>query len=394
MVIFNTLSLCRLYNLGNIIFHLRWLNVRQFFTPQSPPVNIKNQFFSKGSLSEMVLSTKEKLVLGELVKNFIDTAMPVSSSLIAQTSRLNISPASIRNIMAMLESRGFIYQPHTSSGRVPQTPAYRAYVDMLMKKSRLSIDEKEQISVTINPLENYDLEDVLNEVTRILAHLSKQIGIMMSPRIEQGIFERMELIPLSSEKLLVVITVKSGFVRTITLEISQLVSPDKLNLVSQILNERLQGMKISEIKRTFSAVVKDIQHEDTGLVRMFSQRVDRLFNFSEDIDLYFKGTQNILQSPDFQDVSTLTSVMEMLETRRDLVKILAEADNEQPTSIKIGEEIDEQKMAACSIITARYQIGDVSGVVGIIGPKRMNYSKFLSIVEFTARKISEIYGKN
>lgn len=342
----------------------------------------------------MVLSTKEKLVLGELVKNFIDTALPVSSSLIAQTSRLNISPASIRNIMAMLESRGFIYQPHTSSGRVPQTPAYRAYVDMLMKKSRLSIDEKEQISVTINPLENYDLEDVLNEVTRILAHLSKQIGIMMSPRIEQGIFERMELIPLSSEKLLVVITVKSGFVRTITLEISQLVSPDKLNLVSQILNERLQGMKISEIKRTFSAVVKDIQHEDTGLVRMFSQRVDRLFNFSEDIDLYFKGTQNILQSPDFQDVSTLTSVMEMLETRRDLVKILAEADNEQPTSIKIGEEIDEQKMAACSIITARYQIGDVSGVVGIIGPKRMNYSKFLSIVEFTARKISEIYGKN
>ena len=342
----------------------------------------------------MVLSTKEKLVLGELVKNFIDTAMPVSSSLIAQTSRLNISPATIRNIMAMLESRGYIYQPHTSAGRVPQTPAYRAYVDMLMKKSRLSFDEKEQITVTINPLENYDLEDVLNEVTRILAHLSKQIGIMMSPRIEQGIFERMELIPLSSEKLLVIITVKSGFVRTITLEISQLVSPDKLNLVSQILNERLQGMKISDIKRTFSAVVKDIQHEDTGLVRMFSQRVDRLFNFSEDIDLYFKGTQNILQSPDFQDVSTLTSVMEMLETRRELVKILAEADNEQPTSIKIGEEIDEQKMAACSIITARYQIGDVSGVVGIIGPKRMNYSKFLSIVEFTARKISEIYGKN
>ena len=342
----------------------------------------------------MVLSTKEKLVLGELVKNFIDTAMPVSSSLIAQTSRLNISPATIRNIMAMLESRGYIYQPHTSAGRVPQTPAYRAYVDMLMKKSRLSFDEKEQITVTINPLENYDLEDVLNEVTRILAHLSKQIGIMMSPRIEQGIFERMELIPLSSEKLLVVITVKSGFVRTITLEISQLVSPDKLNLVSQILNERLQGMKISDIKRTFSAVVKDIQHEDTGLVRMFSQRVDRLFNFSEDIDLYFKGTQNILQSPDFQDVSTLTSVMEMLETRRELVKILAEADNEQPTSIKIGEEIDEQKMAACSIITARYKIGDVSGVVGIIGPKRMNYSKFLSIVEFTARKISEIYGKN
>ncbi|MEZ4766792.1 MAG: heat-inducible transcriptional repressor HrcA [Calditrichia bacterium] len=342
----------------------------------------------------MVLSTKEKLVLGELVKNFIDTATPVSSSLIAQTSRLNISPATIRNIMAMLESRGYIYQPHTSAGRVPQTPAYRAYVDMLMKKSRLSFDEKEQITVTINPLENYDLEDVLNEVTRILAHLSKQIGIMMSPRIEQGIFERMELIPLSSEKLLVIITVKSGFVRTITLEISQLVSPDKLNLVSQILNERLQGMKISDIKRTFSAVVKDIQHEDTGLVRMFSQRVDRLFNFSEDIDLYFKGTQNILQSPDFQDVSTLTSVMEMLETRRDLVKILAEADNEQPTSIKIGEEIDEQKMAACSIITARYKIGDVSGVVGIIGPKRMNYSKFLSIVEFTARKISEIYGKN
>ena len=334
------------------------------------------------------------MVLGELVKIYIETAQPVSSLQIAQNSRISASPATIRNILAELEAHGFVYQPHTSAGRVPLTPAYRAYVDMLMKKSRLTPEEKQQITTPLNTGYDLDLQDVLNEVSRILAHLSKQLGIIISPRVEQGIFERMELIPLSSERLLIVISVKSGFVKTITLEIPQMVQPEKLHLVNQILNERLQGMKIADIKKTFSVIVKDIQHEDSGLVRLFLQRADRLFNFADDIDLYFKGTHNILQSPDFHDISAITSVVEMLETRRELVHLITKTDKVKDANIKIGEEIPDQKMQDFSIITARYQIGDISGVVGIIGPKRMNYSKFVSIVEYTAQRISEIYSRN
>jgi heat-inducible transcriptional repressor len=342
----------------------------------------------------MELTTRTKMVLGELVKLYIDTAQPVSSFQIAQSSKISASPATIRNILAELEANGFVYQPHTSAGRVPLTPAYRAYVDMLMKKSRLTPEEKQQIASPLNTVYDMDLQDVLNEVSRILAHLSKQLGIIISPRVEQGVFERMELIPLSSERLLIVISVKSGFVKTITLEIPQMVKPEKLNLVNQILNERLQGMKIADIKKTFSVIVKDIQHEDSGLVRLFLQRADRLFNFADDIDLYFKGTHNILQSPDFHDISAITSVVEMLETRRELVHIITKTDKVNAANIKIGEEIPEQKMQDFSIITAHYQIGDISGVVGIIGPKRMNYSKFVSIVEYTAQRISEIYSRN
>jgi heat-inducible transcriptional repressor len=342
----------------------------------------------------MELTTRTKMVLGELVKKYIETAQPVSSSQIAQNLKMSASPATVRNILAELETNGFVYQPHISAGRVPLTPAYRVYVDMLMKKSRLTPEEKQQIVSPLNTNYDMDLQDVLNEVSRILAHLSKQLGIIVSPRIEQGIFERMELIPLSSERLLVVISVKSGFVKTITMEIPQTVQPQKLSLVNQILNERLQGMKIAEIKRTFSVIVKDIQHEDSGLVKLFLQRADRLFNFANNIDLYFKGTHNILQSPDFQDISTITSVVEMLETRRELVHLIAKTEKVEAASIKIGEEIPERKMQDLSIITARYQIGDISGVVGIIGPKRMNYSKFVSIVEYTAQRISEIYSRN
>ncbi len=344
-------------------------------------------------MTETALTAKEKIVLGEIVRNFIETALPVSSSLVAQNSRVHMSPATVRNIMAGLEERGYIYQPHTSAGRVPQTPGYRAYVDTLMKKARLSSDEKEKI-VDLLEQGQIDTDDVLKEVTRILAHLSRQLGIMVSPKVEQGTFQRMDLIPLSVERLLIVITVDSGFVKTLTMEIPAMVSGDKLQLVNQILNERLCGMKIADIRRRFAAIVKDIQSEESGLVRLFSQSADRMFDFHEEVELYFMGTHHILQSQDFPDVSAVSAVMELLETRDKIVEVLDKSLTEKPASVKIGEEIDEQKMRECSIVAARYQIGRITGVVGVIGPKRMNYSKVVSIVEFTARKITDMYGKN
>ncbi len=341
----------------------------------------------------MLLTAREKIVLGEIVKHFIDSASPVSSTLIAQKSRLSFSPATIRNIMADLEIRGYIFQPHTSAGRVPKTRGYRAYVDTLMKKTRLSSSEKEQISDTLCPGE-HEIEDILKEVSRILAHLSHQLGVLVSPKIEEGIFQRMELIPLSSDKILIIISIDSGFVKTISIEIDSMIPAEKLYLVSRILNERLSNMKIEDIRKKFASIVKDIKDEETGLVKMFSNRADRLFDFQEETELYFMGAHHIMQSPDFSDVTSISSVMEMLETRREIVDLLDKATRSKPASVKIGEEFEEEKLQDFSLITARYSIGGISGVLGIIGPKRMNYSKFISLVEYTARSITDIYGKN
>jgi heat-inducible transcriptional repressor len=333
----------------------------------------------------MTLSRREKIVLGEVVRHFILNGVPVSSSLIAQKSRLDMSPATIRSILSELEKKGYIYQPHTSAGRVPKTSAYRVYVDNVMKKSRLSADEKVQISLPIRQSDQ-ELEDVLREVTRLLAQLSHQLGIIVSPRIEQGTFQRMDIISLSSERLLLVMSIDSGFVKTITLEV--------LQLVSQILNERLHGMKLADIRSKFSEIVKDIHNEESGLVRMFVQKADRLFDFEEDIDLYFTGTHHIVQQPDFSNVEKVSSVVRLLEDREYIVHLLDEETQTGPISIKIGEEIKEQQMQECSIITARYRIGFVSGILGIIGPTRMNYGKIIPLVEYTSRTITDFHGEN
>jgi heat-inducible transcriptional repressor len=341
----------------------------------------------------MTLSKREKIVLGEVVRQFILNGVPVSSSLISQKTGLGMSPATIRNILADLEKKEYIYQPHTSAGRVPKTSAYRLYVDNVMKKSRLSADEKDQIYVSIRKSES-EFEDVLKEITRILAQLSQQLGIIVSPKIEQGIFQRMEIISLSSEKLLLIMSIESGFIKTVTVEVSSMISREKLQLVSQILNERLHGMNLAEIRSKFHEIVKDIWHEDSGLVKIFAQKADRLFDFEEDIELYFNGTDNIFHQPGFSNMETVLSVVGMLEDRSYVVHLLDEETQTEPISIKIGEEINEQRMRECSMITARYRVGNINGILGIIGSKRIDYSKMASLVEFTARTINDVHGKN
>ena len=305
-----------------------------------------------------------------------------------------MSPATIRNIMANLEKRGFLSQPYTSAGRVPETSAYREYVDHLMTKSRLSVDEKEQINEPIHQSSG-EIEDILKDVTKILAHLSRQLGVIVTPQIEEGLFQRMELVALSSNRIMMIITIESGLIKTIKLEIETQISGDKLYLISQILNERLNGMKIIDIRQKFRDVVKDIRNEESGIVKMISTRADRLFDFGENIDLYFMGTQNIFQQPDFvDDVRTISSVVELLESQEIAAPMLKQIAVPEATSVQIGDEFDEERMQDCSMITARYKVGNVSGVLGIIGPKRMNYSKLVSLVDFTARMITDIHGRN
>jgi heat-inducible transcriptional repressor len=341
----------------------------------------------------MTLSRRENIVLGEVVRHFILNGMPVSSSLIAQKSRLGMSPATIRNILAELEKKEYIYQPHTSAGRVPKTSAYRVYVDNMMKKTRLSANEKDKISISIRQTD-HELEVILREVTRILAQLSHQLGIIVSPRIEHDIFQRMDIISLSSERLLLVMSIESGFVKTVTMEINSMIPREKLQLVSQVLNERLHGIKLADIRSKFREIVKDIHDEESGLVRMFVQKADRLFDFEEDVDLYFTGTHNIVQQPDFSDVEKVSSVVRLLEDREYIVHLLDEETQTDLTSIKIGEEIRDRQMQECSIITARYRVGNVSGILGILGPTRMNYSKIVSLVEYTSRTITDVRGQN
>ena len=339
------------------------------------------------------LTEREKIVLGEIVQRFITQATPVSSSLISRKSKLGMSSATIRNTMAVLEQKGYIYQPHTSAGRVPRTSAYRMYVDEMIKFGRLSTNEKGSIRDMIEQ-NTLDQDDVLKEASRILSQLSKQLGVIITPQIDEGIFQRMELISLTTERLLVVITIQTGMIKTITMELESVVSRSKLDSVNQVLNERLHGIKINDIRRKFGEIFHDIRNEDSGLMNLFVHRADQLFDFGENVEIYFMGTHHFVQQTDINDVKKVSSIVELLEERDVIVHLLNKEQDDHTISIQIGDEITEERMKECSIITARYQVGNIAGILGVIGPTRMDYRKVVPLVDFTARTITDKHGNN
>jgi heat-inducible transcriptional repressor len=341
----------------------------------------------------MKLSEIEKRILSSLIHSFITSAAPVSSSQISRDKHLEMSSATIRHILIDLEQKGFIHQPHPSSGRIPVTQGYRAYVDELMKKSRLTKEEKDKIIKSIQQSPG-EFENVLREATHILAQLSHQLGIIISPRMDEGIFRKMEMVSISSDKILIVISIESGLLKTITFEIPSEISNDKIGLVNSILNERLAGMRLGDIRRLFSEIVSDLQYEESGLLNALASDANRVFDFEEKKDIFFEGTRFIGEQPEFANIQKFTTMIELLENPIEFIHIIDENSEEETSNIKIGEEITEKRMQECSIIRARYRIGNISGTIGLIGPMRMNYSKLISLVEFTANAITEKYLKN
>ena len=341
----------------------------------------------------MKLNEIEKRILSSLIHSFITSAAPVSSSQIARDKHVELSSATIRHILIDLEQKGYIHQPHPSSGRTPVTQGYRAYVDELMKKSRITNEEKDRIVNSIQKSPG-EFENVLREATHILAQLSHQLGIIISPRMDEGIFRKMEMVSISSDKILIVISIESGLLKTITFELPSQISNEKIDLVNSILNERLAGMRLGEIRKLFSDIVSDLKNEESGLVNALAKDAKRVFDFEERKDIFFEGTRFIGEQPEFANIQKFTTMIELLENPIDFIQIIDEDSEEETSNIRIGEEITEKRMQECSIIRARYKIGHISGTIGLIGPMRMNYSKLISLVEFTAKALTEKYLKN
>jgi heat-inducible transcriptional repressor len=290
--------------------------------------------------------------------------------------------------MAELEANGLIYQPHPSAGRVPTSSGYRLFVDQMMKKGRLNAEVKEKIRQAIF-LSTGDFEAVFRESSRILAHLSQQLGILVSPQLDEGIFNRMDISRLGSEKILLVISIQSGIAKTIILEINSKVTDRQIGLLQQVLNERLYGLRVQEIREKFNEIVKDVNADESVLMHLFVESADRLFNFSETNTVFLTGTHHMLRQPEFSDYQKVSSLVESLEDKNIVIHLLDKTNMTTDVNIFIGEEIQEVSLKNCSIIAARYKIGQVQGTVGVIGPTRMDYSHLIPLVEFTASTLSD-----
>jgi heat-inducible transcriptional repressor len=292
--------------------------------------------------------------------------------------------------MADLEEKGYLNHPHTSAGRVPTTKGYRHYVDYLLKIVNLTQREKELIKVNIGHFEG-DVDFILERTSQILARISNQLGVILTPRFDDGILEKLDIVSVSSDKVLIILSIKDGIAKTILLEVKHAISSNSLGYVVQILNERLAGLKLKEIKKNFYQRVQDLVNEKTGLIRLFIESAGNLFDLSRYTDIKYTGTSNILTNPEFSDVSKFSALVELFEDKKFIVHMLEKRSDPPGLRVTIGDENEERSVQECSIITAPYSLGDVDGVVGVIGPMRMVYKRIIPLVDYTALLITQMF---
>jgi len=336
------------------------------------------------------LNEREQSILHHVVHNYIQTAIPVGSRYISKHFESSLSAASIRNVMADLEELGFLSHPHTSAGRVPTDLGYRFYIDYLMEMQQLGDDEKLRIRQQLD--QTNDADEMLRETSKLLGKISHQLSIVTSPHLSSGVFEKIELIPIASSKLLVVISIRTGIVRTIMMEIGVEVRRDHLDQVGHLLNERLSGLTLHEIRDSFVDRVRDMQSEQTGLIRLFIESVDQLFTDSKERDkVLIGGTKNIIEHPEFIDPKNFRSVIELIENEDIIVHLLEKHDELQKGFVvTIGTENKDETTKEYSFVTAIYDVEGVTGRVGVIGPTRMNYSKVIPLVDYVAQTIAKM----
>lgn len=337
------------------------------------------------------LKDREKAILRFVIHQFILTANPVGSRNVSKRYDIGLSPASIRNIMSDLEELGFLNHPHTSAGRVPTDKGYRIYVDSLMDPPKLDNQMKQLINVNLGSAAS-DTEDLLKITTHILSDLTNQLAMVTYPKFEQAVLEKIQIVQLSSTRILVVVTVKSGLIRTITLEISAEVKEDQINNVQQLLNEKLSGLRFSEIRSTLQDRIRELSSENyQPIIRVFLDSVDKIFTDMSSEKAIITGTKNILKQPEFVDHEQFQSVIELVENK-DIIIHIMDKDNlssENDLTVTIGGENEDEKLSDYSMITKEYKIGDLKGTLGIMGPKRMDYSKIIAAVVYVAEQLTQ-----
>lgn len=337
------------------------------------------------------LNEREKTILRSVIQQFILTASPVGSRNITKKYHVGVSPATVRNIMADLEEGGFIDHPHTSAGRIPTDKGYRYYVDSLMNIRKIRHKEKDLIDKGLQ-VEIDEADELVRITSRLLSIITRQLACVTYPNLESAVLRKLQLISLTSTRILVVITVKSGLAKTITLELTSSIKESQLESVQAMLNERLAGLKFNEIRRTFKERVKDIDDNQKPIIRLFVDSVDKLFKDEiKSEKLVVTGVKNIIQQPEFDNPENFQSIVELIEDKDVIIHIMEKSSDtdRDEVFISIGTEHDEKKMREYSFISKEYKLGETSGTLGIVGPKRMEYSKIVAIVDYMAKILSE-----
>jgi heat-inducible transcriptional repressor len=349
------------------------------------------------------LSKRERRVLEAVIRSYVETAEPAGSRTLSRRFGLGVSPATIRNTMSDLEEKGFLFHPHTSAGRIPTNKAYRVYVDSLLSLPPIHAAETERLNEGIGGRNGSSpIESILWRAAQTLGVLTQELGVALGPRLDHSVLKRLELVRVSSERLLMVLSLDGGVVRTVFVEVTGGIADIALAGVTSVLNERLAGLTLAEIRHSLPSRLRDATPDPASaeLLNIFLQEGGQLFDpaaphletgatvSGEHVVL---GAASVLAGqPEFSAADRMRRLLTLTETPQALGQAIRKRIRAPGISITIGAEHDDPRLEEFTVVTAEYRVGPLAGVIGVIGPTRMPYEKVISLVSHTSRLLSDL----
>jgi len=344
------------------------------------------------------LNERSREILLGIIEGYFGTASPVGSKFIAESSKLNLSSASIRNIMASLEEAGYIYQPHFSAGRIPTAKGYKFYVDSLMKTEKISIKEKEDIEIRLTSA-NRDLNGILNQVSILLSDLSHYAGVVLAPDMSEANLLHIEFIRIKEKNILAIIVFANGVTENKSFYITKDIKQNELTRYSNKLNEIIEKKNCS-LDGLKEIIIEEMHSDKENFYSILNMGIfSSIGNVSGYWDykhydncLYVGPEGDLIEEPEFSNNEQIKFLIKTISDKKNIIKLLGHTKNSKTKQIFIGSEDEWSEISGLSLITAPYisEINMIRGSIGIIGPLRMNYSHVIPIIDFVSEFLSGI----
>ena len=336
------------------------------------------------------MDKRAQILLKTLVEHYISDGQPIGSRTLLQHSGLDVSPATIRNVMSDLEHLGFIASPHTSAGRIPTQKGYRLFVDSLLTVQPLEIKALNQLK---NGLSSPNQNELINSAADMLSQLTQFAGVVMIPKRKTLIFKHLEFLPLTEKRILVIIVTSDGNVQNRILLTEKAYSASELTQASNYFNANFSGFTFEETQQKLRAELKQMQ---TDMNRLMSSALQANTSADSGDGVVIAGERNLLNIDELStNVNSLRKLFEIFERRTSLMQLLDNSQRAEGIQIFIGGESGYLALDECSMITAPYKAdGQVVGTLGVIGPTRMAYERVIPIVDVTAKLLSNALSGN
>ncbi len=338
------------------------------------------------------LTQRDQIVLEAVITDYIETGEPVGSRTISKRSIMNVSPATIRNVMADLEEMGLLQQPHTSAGRVPTVKGLRLYLDSIMRSRQLEGPEMDRIRDAMQT-KPQDIGELLQGTSKLLSQYCRQAGVVLRPKLSITSFKHIEFLRLGPFDIMVILISKAGLVHQTHIESTEEITQGELDKYSRYINELLQDVPLSMVKER---LLEEMEGEKAVFDKLFSRALRMthraIQDTGEESEIYIEGKTNLLDNPEFADVEQMRRILQAFEDKSRMIRLLDETLKVSTgIQIMLGTEGELREWQEMSLISAPYWRGSTPlGLLGVIGPLRMDYSRIIPIVEFTAQFLSQM----